>query len=192
MSATPGYRPSSPGRPSGRPGVARTRVRLVGASQATAYRAVLADVGGRVFTEPPWHEPYGFARTVAVRMLIDRHQPGFVLALALESEGEGEGGQVCGFAYGHLASRLAAWAGQPGTDDFTLKEMAVLPEMRGRGTGAALHDALLTAARGGPRWLATHPAATAALDLYRKRGWRTVAYRPERAMTPLIMRKAHG
>ncbi|MFC7385108.1 GNAT family N-acetyltransferase [Sphaerisporangium rhizosphaerae] len=170
--------------PAGRSGAAPPHIRLVSGSQAATYQSMVAEVGGRVFTGPPWCEPRSFARSVAVRMLVDLHQPGFVLALALDGE------QVCGFAYGHLASRLAALAGHPSADDFTLKELAVLPETRGQGIGTRLHDSLLAVACGGPRWLATHPAAAAALGLGRKRGWREVAYLPERAMTPLIMRKA--
>ncbi|MFC7381942.1 GNAT family N-acetyltransferase [Sphaerisporangium rhizosphaerae] len=116
-------------------------------------------------------------------MLIDVHRPGFVLVLALDGE------QVYGFAYGHRCSRLALLASCPSMDDFTLKELAVLPELRGRGAGAALHDAVL-AASSGPRWLATHPAATAALGLYRNKGWHALALHSSDARTRLIMRKA--
>ncbi|WP_406314615.1 GNAT family N-acetyltransferase [Streptosporangium sp. NBC_01639] len=174
------------GGPTGRPGAALPHIQMVGAQAARRFLVAVADVGEEVFTRPPWREPAVRARGVAARLLTDSRQPGFVLALA------GEGEEVCGFSYGHRCSTLARLASRPAGDDFTLKELAVLPGLRGRGLGAALHDTLLEAAGDRPRWLATHPAATAALGLYRSRGWRVIALHNACGQTRLIMRKARG
>ncbi|MEU8205831.1 GNAT family N-acetyltransferase [Streptosporangium sp. NPDC049046] len=130
----------------------------------------VADVGEEVFTRPPWREPYPAARGVAARLLADSRRPGFVLALAFGGE------ELYGFAYGVRCSHLARLTchDKPGPD-FTLKELAVLPQRHGLGLGAALHDAVLTRAAPGTRWLTTHTRAAAALGLYRARGWRAVA-----------------
>ncbi|WP_162641697.1 N-acetyltransferase [Streptosporangium sp. 'caverna'] len=144
----------------------------------------MADVGEEVFTRPPWREPVSRARGVAARLLADSHRPGFVLALARDDD------EVYGFAYGHRCAKLATLASRLPGDDFTLRELAVLPSRCGRGLGAALHDTVLEAAGDGPRWLATHPAATAALGLYRSRGWRTMTLHASHGQTRLIMRKS--
>ncbi|MFF0249094.1 GNAT family N-acetyltransferase [Streptosporangium sandarakinum] len=128
----------------------------------------MADVAGAIFTRPPWCEPYPAARSLSARLLADSGSPGFVLAVALHGE------ELAGFAYGMRCSRLAVLAGREPADDFTLRELGVLPEARGQGLGAALHDAVLSAAEPGRRWLATHPAATEAMGLYRAQGWRSV------------------
>ncbi|MGW0450669.1 GNAT family N-acetyltransferase [Streptosporangium sandarakinum] len=167
--------------PTGSAGAAPPRVRLLGPAQAVRHLPGIADVGGQAFTQPPWCEPQAMARTVAARVLADSHRPGFVLAVALDGE------ETCGFAYGHRCSTLAALARRPRGNDFTLKELAVLPRVRGHGLGAALHDAVLSAARGGAQWLATDPAATAALGLYRSRGWWTAALCAPHGRTRVIM-----
>ena len=153
----------------GSAGRAGAEIRLVPAADLSCYLASIADVGGRCFTRPPWREPYPAARSVAARMLADSERPGFVLALALS------GDEVYGFAYGHRCSALALSAAHPPSDDFTFKELAVVPELCGMKLGLALHDTVIAAAEGGPCWLSTHPAAHAAIGLYRRRGWRVVA-----------------
>jgi len=153
----------------GSAGRAGAEIRLVPAADLSCYLASIADVGGRCFTRPPWCEPYPLARSVAARVLADSGRPGFVLALALCRD------EVYGFAYGLRCSALARCAARPAGDDFTLKELAVTPELCGMRLGLALHDTVLAAAEGGPYWLSTHPAAHAAMGLYRRRGWRVVA-----------------
>lgn len=56
-------------------------------------------------------------------------------------------------------------------DCFALAELAVIPEMQGRGIGGQLHDVLL---KGLPAVLSTLRADTPAMRLYRKRGWVTL------------------
>ncbi|MFD9941239.1 GNAT family N-acetyltransferase [Nonomuraea sp. NPDC059023] len=150
---------------------ARPRVGLVAAGEIARHLTSVADVGGRSFTRAPWHEPYAAARSVAARLLSDSARPGFVLALAL---GGDEDEEVYGFAYGYSCSSLAVLAGRVAGDDFTLKELAVLPERCGMRYGAALHDTIVAAAGVRPKWLSTHPHARAALGLYRSRGWQVV------------------
>jgi ribosomal protein S18 acetylase RimI-like enzyme len=153
----------------GRQGRAGTDIRLVPPGDLARHLPSVAEVGGQCFTRAPWHEPYPVARSVASRVLADSERPGFVLALALSGE------EVCGFAYGHRCSALALLASRPPGDDFTLKELAVVPELNGMGFGAALHDAISAAAPAQRHWLSTHTLAKAALGLYRSRGWRAAA-----------------
>ncbi|WP_326641655.1 GNAT family N-acetyltransferase [Streptosporangium sp. NBC_01755] len=155
--------------PTGRLGVASFHIQVVGPKAAASHLVAIADVGGDVFTLPPWREPYPAARGVAARLLADSKQPGFVLALALGGE------ELYGFAYGVRCSHLARLTCHEPGQDFTLKELGVLPQRRGLGLGAALHDAVLARAVPGMHWLTTHPCAAAALGLYRARGWRAVA-----------------
>jgi GNAT superfamily N-acetyltransferase len=129
----------------------------------------VADVASQVFTRPPWAEPHPAARAVAARMASDAFKPGFALATAMDGE------QLYGFAYGVRCSRLALLASRLPCGDFTLKELAVLPDAQGWGLGARLHDTLLTGSPSASWWLATHPRASAALALYRRRGWRAAA-----------------
>ncbi|GII89262.1 hypothetical protein Ssi03_72520 [Sphaerisporangium siamense] len=166
-----------------RTGAANGLVRLVEPAALYRHLTSVADVAGEVFGRPPWSEASTTARALAARMLADSHRPGFVLAMALHGE------NLYGFAYGIRCSRLATLAHRLPTGDFTLKELAVLPQARGTGLGAALHDTVLAAAGPGPRWLATHVAATEALGLYRARGWHSVTLV---SPTCLIMRRQYA
>ncbi|MFI6294924.1 hypothetical protein ACIBEJ_25265 [Nonomuraea sp. NPDC050790] len=94
-----------------RAGAVQARILLVSAPDVAAFPA-LADVGGSIFTRPPWREPYPAARSVASPALADRPRPGFVLAPAVHGE------EVYGFAFGHRCSTLAL-ASSPPRDDFT-------------------------------------------------------------------------
>ncbi|GAA1254603.1 hypothetical protein GCM10009677_00440 [Sphaerisporangium rubeum] len=147
----------------------RAVVHLVERRSVRRHLLDVADVAQEVFTQPPWGESVAAARQVAARLLADSTRPGFVLAVAVR------GDEPCGFAYGLRCSRLAALARRAPAHDFTLRDLGVLPEARGQGLGAALHDAVLSAAAPGTRWLSTHPAAVEALGLYRAKGWRCAA-----------------
>jgi GNAT superfamily N-acetyltransferase len=136
--------------PQGRASVAHPEIRLIQGGDVHRFLAAVAEVS-QVFTRPPWAEPPHAAREIAERMADDVHRPGFALAVAVIDE------QVHGFAYGVRCSRLALLASRPPGGDFTLKELAVLPRMQGRGLGAGLHDALLAASPSSSWWLATHP-----------------------------------
>ncbi len=56
-------------------------------------------------------------------------------------------------------------------DSFEFAELAVLPELQGRGIGGRLHHALLDGLANRTAVLSTIEQETAALQLYRKRGW---------------------
>lgn len=160
------------------------RVRLVDAGEIRGLLPSVADVGGQVFSRPPWREPLPAARAVAARLLADSGAPGFAAAMACD------GDEVYGFAYGHICSRLAGLTGRASQGDFTLKELAVVPDLRGHGVGAALHDVITRSAGDGPLWLTTHPAARAAVGLYRGRGWQAVSIEPTPCGARVIMRKS--
>ena len=53
---------------------------------------------------------------------------------------------------------------------FELRELAIAARHRGHGIGALLHDNVIRNHSDAPGWLATHPAARAAVMLYRSRG----------------------
>ena len=147
-----------------------TRVRRITPARLAPHLDALTRLAHATFTPRPWHAaPADIARLIN-RLTIDAHQPGFRLLLADDAAGH-----LVGFAYGRPACHLAALADQPpvGRLPFELRELAVTPSACGHGIGAALHDALLTTAPPGPRWLLTHPHAAPALALYRARGWRT-------------------
>ncbi|WP_170322437.1 GNAT family N-acetyltransferase [Acrocarpospora macrocephala] len=156
------------------------------AASAAALLPAVADVGGQVFTRAPWREPLFQARSVAARLHADLARPGFVLAVACVAD------ELVGFGYGHRCSSLAVAADLPCGEDFTLKELGVLPAHWGKGVGAALHDRVLTASGAGPCWLVTDPRATAAIGLYRRRGWQAVARHPAGGPRLIMRRAIHG
>jgi ribosomal protein S18 acetylase RimI-like enzyme len=96
-------------------------------------------------------------------------------------------GQLLGFVYGYtsepgqwyhdtvraaLGPALAArWL--DGAFEFT--EFAVLPEAQRRGIGTQLHDTILAGLPHRTAILSTYQGETAALRLYRRRGWRPLA-----------------
>jgi GNAT superfamily N-acetyltransferase len=184
--------PATPARPElgprGQAGTALSEIRLVPASEVPGLLAAVADVAGQIFTRPPWAEPRETARAITERLAADTLRPGFTLAAALH------GDQVHGFAYGVRCSRLALLASRLPCGDITLRELAVLPTMQGRGLGVRLHDTLLSASPGASWWLSTHPRASAALGLYRRRGWRVAALQKAEHQFRLIMLRTapHG
>jgi GNAT superfamily N-acetyltransferase len=110
----------------------------------------------------------------------DRHvaRDGFRLAAAVD-------GSLVGFAYGYVGARGEYWPdrvaealGEAIAADwlgghFEFVELAVLPSHRGRGLGAALHDALLHDAPADHALLSTaDDPADPAVRLYASRGWR--------------------
>jgi GNAT superfamily N-acetyltransferase len=129
----------------------------------------------------------------------DRHvaRDGFRLTAALD------GDRLVGFAYGYVGARGQYWPdrvaealGEAVTADwlgghFEFVELAVLPSHRGRGLGAALHDALLLDAPGDRAMLSTaDDPADPAVRLYASRGWRKLGnLTPDVQVMGLAMRK---
>ena len=115
---------------------------------------------------------------------LPRHveKEGFHIAAALEQGTD----QVVGFAYGYANTPDQWWyaevakAVQPWivaewlTGSFRLVEMAVTPELQGRGIGALLHDRLLGGLSYRKAILSTMAAETSASRMYHTRGWRVL------------------
>jgi ribosomal protein S18 acetylase RimI-like enzyme len=103
--------------------------------------------------------------------------------------------RLAGIAYGYLGepgqwwhdrvsaamddARRARWLG-PG--HFELVELAVRPDLRRRGIGGRLHDALLAGVDAPTAVLSTEVANEPAIGLYRGRGWQVVV--PELSFGP--------
>jgi GNAT superfamily N-acetyltransferase len=128
----------------------------------------------------------------ADRFLVQRRQPGFVLAEARH------GGYLVGYAFGmplrpstswwrHLTTTLPdeVTAEHPGRT-FALVELLVRASWRRQGIGRALHDLILANRPEERAALAVPPAATPAQNAFRKWGWRKVARtRGERPGSPV-------
>jgi len=122
------------------------------------------------------------AEVTSFRQSLSRHnkRPGFHLLIARNVKTE----QCVGFTYGYSGQAGQWWhdivvkAMEPRTaaiwmaDNFELVELAVLPAYQGFGIGGALHDRLLNSQTHLKAVLSTLQCETAALQLYRKRGWK--------------------
>ncbi|HSV65685.1 MAG TPA: GNAT family N-acetyltransferase [Mycobacteriales bacterium] len=161
-------------------------IRPLEPGQARGLVGELAVLAAAVFAGPPWCEPPAVsAELVAARLQVDSRSAGFGCVVAEA------GGELVGFAWRRTAWALATLGGRPacGQPPVELRELAVHPRWHGHRIGAGLHDALLAGSTS-PAWLVTHPAAQAALGLYRRRGWQVVrllSYPPTK--TRLLMHK---
>ena len=124
----------------------------------------------------PWREsPQENAREA--RHVVDAAaQPGAVTAVAVD------GGRLLGIAHGAPGDTFLAdlRAADPDAATawpapvFELRQLVLTASATGRGIGGRLHDEVMRAVRL-PALLLTHPGATAALGLYARRGWVTLA-----------------
>ena len=152
-------------------------------------RPALLQIYRSVFTGPPYHESEATVRQFAraLEKQVGRSGLKFVIALAGNGAGvraiEDRPADVAGFAYGYtsrpgqwwydaVTRRLdpalnAAWMDDP----FEVVELAVRPGYQGEGIGGRLHDALLRDLPHRTAVLTTAATETAAMHLYRKRGW---------------------
>jgi len=141
----------------------------------------LARIAATAFAGPPWNETASQAGRAIDHMLASSRHESFALAVAFAPQGA----EPVGFAYGlpgwHPSVRARRTPGPASPPPFALCELAVRPSGRGRGAGAALHDAILAVSGPQQRWLTTHPAARPALSLYRTRGWHTTRLIPSAA-----------
>jgi ribosomal protein S18 acetylase RimI-like enzyme len=99
---------------------------------------------------------------------------------------DGDDGPLLGFIYGYtgepgqwfhdriraaLAPEIAEhWL----ADVYEVVEFAVRPEAQGRGIGGQLHDALVSSLTNRTAILSTRQEDTAAIRLYRRRGWQPI------------------
>ena len=161
-------------------------IQAVGAGDVGGLRGELVEVYTAAFGQPPYNEPEAAGRRFGESLEMHAARDGFRMRVA-----RGPGGELAGFAYGYLAQPGQWWHDRVARslDDraaerwlagaFEIVELAVRPDRQRRGLGAALHDALVDDA-GGHRTavLSTLDADTAALRLYRRRGWRSIGGLP--------------
>ena len=143
--------------------------------------AAIVDVYRAAFSPPPYRKSENEVRQF--RGVLERHaaRQGFRCRLA-----QPERRPLAGFAYGYTARQGLWWYDivvaqmdeemkREWLDDpFEFVELAVRPEMQGRGLGGRLHDALLAGLPHSSALLSTLDAETAAWHLYRGRGWRVL------------------
>ena len=144
-------------------------------------REELVSVYAAAFSPPPYRIRPGQLENFAYALAGHGQRQGFRCLAALDPEG----GRVIGFTYGYHGSpgqwwRDAVYSALPERewwwleDYFELAELAVVPWRQGQGIGSRLHDGLLD---GGPERtaaLSTLQVETAALRLYRRRGWQVL------------------
>jgi GNAT superfamily N-acetyltransferase len=131
----------------------------------------IRDVYHRVYREPPYHEDIADAERFAAQLAEHAALPGFSMTTVHED------GVLGGFAYG--VRRPAPWwhprAATPAPPEvgwplFYVYELAVVPELRGRGHGRGLLDLLLSDRTERFAVLAASTKAPAR-ELYRRWGW---------------------
>lgn len=156
-----------------------TVVNSVSRRNVEAFQDQVVTIYRDAFRAPPYgrgeEEVVGFARSLAQHT----QREGFCMMLAVE----GKSDRAVGLAYGYtnaagqwwhdtvakavLPSMAAEWL----ADSFQLAEIAVTPELQGRGIGGLLHDHLLGGLPHRRAVLSTLRAQTRAYRMYHKRGW---------------------
>ena len=149
-----------------------TAAELVGlAEQATDVFAAALELG-----------PFD-SRVLAFPEMLRRHsgRPGFrafgaFAAARLVGFSEGHPGEAGQWWYDFVAAHVAPdlrerWL----ADCFEVVELHVHPDHQGRGVGGRLHDLLLEGLPQRTAVLSTRRAETAAMRLYRDRGWEVIA-----------------
>jgi ribosomal protein S18 acetylase RimI-like enzyme len=147
--------------------------RLLDGRQAAANASELQALHAEVWADD--------AAAFADRFLVQRRQPGFVLAEARH------GGYLVGYAFGMPLRPSTDWwrylttplpeeftAEHPGRT-FALAELVVRASWRRQGIGRALHDLILQDRPEERATLTVPPAATPAQNAFRNWGWRKVA-----------------
>ncbi len=164
--------------------------RLLDGRQAAEHTDELEDLHAEVYAGPPARDDG--AAEFAGRFLVQRRQPGFVLAEARS------GDYLIGYASGMPLRPSTSWwrdlttplpdeitAEHPGRT-FALTDLLVRPSWRRQGIAETLHD-LILADRTEERATATvPPAATPAQGAFQKWGWRKMA----RTRDPLLGSRA--
>lgn len=150
-------------------------------NELSAVRDQLIAIYRAAFAGPPYHEDEYDAQTFGRSLTAHATRPGHTLLVARLPNSP-----ILGFAYGYTTRPGQWWYDtiRPAlteqqaqhwlTDSFELVELAVHPTWHGRGIGGRLHDTLLTTLPHRTAVLSTAQEETAALHLYRKRGWHTL------------------
>ena len=151
-------------------------LRLLDGTQAAAHASELQALRAEVCADED-----DDAVPFAGRFVVQRRQPGFVLAEARH------GGYLVGYAFGMPLRPSTDWwrylttplpgevtAEHPGRT-FALVELVVRASWRRQGIGRALHDLILQDRPEERAALTVPPAATPAQNAFRNLGWRKVA-----------------
>jgi ribosomal protein S18 acetylase RimI-like enzyme len=133
----------------------------------------------KAFGPPPYNEGDADTQAFGENFGYHVHRTGFRCLLAREVPS----GLVVGFVYG-CTSRAGQWwydvvAAGLGPEQstrwlnsaFEMIELAVIPDMQGRGIGGRLHDRLLVGLPHTTALLSTMQVETSAQRLYYRRGW---------------------
>ena len=149
------------------------------AAETLAARDAICAVYGAAFAAPPYMR--GPAATAAFADTLTRHVERHTFRCWVARDAVT--GAILGFAYGYrsapghwwhdlVARALGAEASRRWlAAAFELVELALWPGYQGQGIGGRLHDALLAEVPEQVAVLSTRQEETAALALYRKRGW---------------------
>ncbi len=154
--------------------------RLLDGGQAAAHADELQALHAEVYAEPPYGRADDTAR-FAGQLLVQRRQPGFVLAEARH------GGYLVGYAAGMPLRQSTSWwrdlttplpdhvTAEYAGRTFALTELLVRASWRRQGIGRTLHDLMLQDRREERATLTVLPAATAAQRAFRSWGWHKLA-----------------
>lgn len=149
----------------------------VSSDDAGAYRVPIAAVYRAAFGQPPYRETDVDVDRFGKSFVRHAERNGFRCLVAREND------KVLGFTYGYRGEPGGWWreavAGALGPamvdrwldDYFEFAELAVAPRAQGRGLGGQLHDTLLSGLAQRTAALSAYQGETAAMRLYRKRGW---------------------
>lgn len=132
----------------------------------------------QAFAEPPYNKTEADVISFSQTLELHRRYPKARFIAAQD-----EDNLVIGFAYGYevavgqwwhdvVKKEMSASMQQEWLDGaYELVELAVRPSMQGYGIGGRLHDEILAGLSNPTAVLSTIETETAALHLYRKRGW---------------------
>jgi ribosomal protein S18 acetylase RimI-like enzyme len=159
-------------------------IELLFLNQAEVEKAIeqLIAIYRAAFDGPPYYEDEDNAQTFGRSILLHATRPSYTTLVARHTPT----GRILGFAYGYTTAPGQWWYDtiSPALTEqqahhwlaysFELVELAVLPDWHGQGIGGRLHDTLLASLPHRTAVLSTAQEETAALHLYRKRGWHTL------------------
>jgi ribosomal protein S18 acetylase RimI-like enzyme len=132
----------------------------------------------QAFAPPPYNKTQADVISFSQTLELHRNRLNARFIAAID-----QNDMIVGFAYGYDVtagqwwydlvekSMKASMAKEWLHGSFELVELAVKPAMQGQGIGGRLHDSILTGLSNRTAVLSTINTETAALHLYRKRGW---------------------